>query len=78
MPSFIIRGNNYEIDAEIIKRAIRGHQPNPIRRYFVEINGDRYPVKQVISIACNILPVSFTSRDAYRILEKVGIRVQSK
>ena len=77
MAIFTIRGHSHEVDAEEVRRAIRGQRPEPVVKYSVEIDGQRYPIKQVIEIACNVPRVSFTSMDAFRILDKLGFNINS-
>lgn len=77
MPRFIIRGDVYEIDAEKIRQAVKGSTPKPISKYYVEIDGQRYPIKQVLAMVSNIPLIGFTSLDAYRVLNKLGFEIQA-
>lgn len=77
MPNFVIHGHSYNVDADTIEEALKGCESWPVTKYFVEVDGHRYPIKQVIATVCGIPPISFTSMDAYRILEKLGYKVQS-
>jgi len=75
---FTLRGKSYEITKEDIIKAVEGIEPRPIRKYYVEINGEHYPIRQVLSVALNIPPASFTTMDAYRILANLGFEVKTK
>lgn len=76
MRRFTIRGEIYEIDAEKVRQAVKGNKPGPINKYYVEIDSQRYPIKQVLATVCDIPPISFTSVDAYRILDRLGFKIQ--
>lgn len=78
MREFIIRGERFEIDNTKIKNALNGVEPEPIRKYFVEINKIRYPIKQVITQVCGIPKLGFTSMDAYHVLHKLRFKVQTQ
>jgi len=78
MREFIIRGEKFEINNTRIINALNEVEPEPIRKYFVEINKIRYPIKQVISRVCGIPKLGFTSMDAYHVLRKLGFKVQTQ
>jgi hypothetical protein len=77
MAEFTIRGRNYSIQKEKIISALKKVRPEPITKYYVEVNNGRYPIKQVLSEACNIDRIAFTSMDAYRILDNLGFRIKT-
>ena len=51
--------------------------PGRIKRYSTTINGQRYPIRQVVACATGLAPIAITSQDAYRILEKFGFAIES-
>jgi len=75
MARFTIRGNSYEIGKEDIRQAVEGKAPGPIRTYYLEVNSKKYPIKQVLALVTGLPPISFTSVDAYRILDKLGYKI---
>ena len=75
---FIIRGRGYEIDRSHIIRAVRGIVPNPMdgrHKHYVEIDRQRYPIKQLIHLVTALAYIAFTAADAYRILRKLGFEI---
>ena len=76
MPRFTIRREIYEMDAEEVRQAVKGMAPGPISKYYVEIDSQRYAIKEVLATVCDIPPISFTSVDAYRILDRLGFKIQ--
>jgi len=75
---FVIRGREYEITKEEILERMRGVEPKEIRKYYVEVNGREYPIKQVISETLNVELIAFTSMDAFGILSRLGFDVRSE
>ena len=76
---FAIRGKQFNIEKDDIINVVKGVEPEPLtgkRKYYVEINGRRYPIKQVISLVTGLPRIAFTAMDAYRILTKLGFEVK--
>ena len=76
---FRIRGKEYEITRDSIAEAVRGIVPNPTdgrHRFCVEINGQKYPIKQPIHLDIEEPYMAFTAGDAYRILAKLDYRIE--
>lgn len=78
---FIIGGRIYEITTEDILNSTRGTPPKPFdgrNKYYVELHGLKYPIKQPIHMVTG-LPYTggFSSQDAQRILNKSGFTVHS-
>jgi antitoxin HicB len=76
---FGIRGLTYEINREDILNSTKGVSPKPFdgrNRYYVELHGIRYPIKQPIHLATG-LPYTgpFGAQDAERILKKLGFTI---
>ncbi|RLE66705.1 MAG: hypothetical protein DRJ47_01675 [Thermoprotei archaeon] len=79
MVKFTIRGRIYDITREDIINAIRDVEPEPLtgkRKYYIEINGKQYPIKQVVGLVTRLPRIAFTAMDAYRILTKLGFEVK--
>jgi len=71
-----LRGRDFDLSREEVEKGMRGVEPEPIRKYYVEINGRRYPIKQVIAVCLGLDPIRFTSADAYRILSGLGFEIR--
>jgi len=78
LPVFTIGGKAYRVNMDEVITALRNVEPEPVRRYYVVINGRSYPIKQVISVALNIPRIAFTSMDAYRILRRLGFEIHQR
>ena len=72
-----LNGVNYEIDSDKITRLASRLEPKGIDKYWVRIQGRRFPPKQIVSELLNIPLVDFTTMDAGRVLGAVGIEVHS-
>lgn len=78
---FTIRGVTVELNKEDVINSIRGVAPEPIRLYYVEIDGITYPVKQALGCALDFKGISrfradFTSQYAIQVLR--GLRFEVK
>jgi len=69
-----IRGIEFEVTREDIIKAARRITPERITRWYVEIEGVRYPIKQVVAEALGLRKLDFTTADAKRLLEKLGFK----
>lgn len=78
---FVIRGREYELTREQVIKAVKGITPDTlvptIGKYYVEIDGQRYPIKQVVHLITGLPNIAFTAAYAYRILQKLGFDVHS-
>lgn len=75
---FTLDGDPFELTPEIIRVRLQGCTPENIRSYWVEIDGTRWPVKQVISVATGVGDRQrFQSQAARRWLTKLGFSVGS-
>lgn len=70
---FMIRGKIYRISKEDVIKSLEEVKAELARKYYIEINGEKYPIKQVLSRVCSLPRAGFTAQDAYRILEKLGV-----
>lgn len=82
MIQFTLVGRQVEAKGEEVVRAMAEIAPRPIRRYFVEIDGTRYPAKQALERLLEVKGIALyaadvTSRDANRILRKLGFEVMA-
>lgn len=75
---FTLDGHPFELTPEIVRARLQGCVPESIRSYWVEIDGTRWPVKQVISVATGVEDRQrFQSQASRRWLTKLGFPVGS-
>jgi hypothetical protein len=67
---FTLKGETFEMDRDAFIRPMIKEKPGRIQKYSTIINGERYPIRQVVSSATGLPPIAITSQEAYRILEK--------
>ncbi len=56
-----------------VRRALTGVAPGPIRDHYVEVDGQRYPVKQALAAAAGLDPADFTSQHARSLLRRLAL-----
>ncbi len=76
----ILKGKAYDITRQDIETKLRAVSPEVGGKvkYFVEIRGKQFPVKQVLSQVLNIPRAGFTSQDVYGILQRLGFEITEK
>ena len=75
---FRIRAHDYEIDGGRIIEATKGVTPKPPDgryKFYLEINGLEYPIKQLIHLVTGLPYIAFTAQDAYRILTRLDFTI---
>ena len=76
---FVIGGKPFDIDPADVERVATGPSPgypDSRHKYFVGIDGRRFPVKQLLSLVTGLASAQFTAQYAVRILTKLGFVVQ--
>ena len=76
--NFRLRGAAFSITSADILRAMHNVPPTPIdgrNKYFVELHGQRFPIKQVLRLVTGLPSVGFTAQDAHRILTRLGFDI---
>jgi predicted RNase H-like HicB family nuclease len=77
---FIIGGQGYEITRDSILKATTSIRPNEFdgrHKYYVELHGERYPIKQTIHLVTGLsYTEDFTAQTASHILKKLGFVVR--
>jgi len=79
MVTFIIRGKVFELSRDDIIKALEESEAEPFtgrRKYYIEWNEKKYPIKQVLSLVTGLPKIAFTATDAYRVLTKLGFEVK--
>lgn len=75
---FTLDGEQFELTPESVRARLVDHVPEDIREYWVEIDGTRWPVKQVISLATGVTDRQrFQSQSSRRWLQKLGFPIGS-
>jgi 5-methylcytosine-specific restriction protein B len=72
---FKIQGAKIELDPETIVGAVRGVEPEELTKYFVAIEGRRYPVKQALAAASGMPRGHFGSKLARSVLQDLGFDI---
>ena len=75
---FKLRGVALTITSADVLGVTRNVPPSPIdgrNKYFVELHGRRFPIKQVLRLVSGLPAVSFTAQDAHRILSRLGFDI---
>jgi predicted HicB family RNase H-like nuclease len=75
---FTLKGKTFEKERRDFIQAIVGKVPSRIQRYLTTINGERYPIRQVVAYATGLPAIAITSQDPYRILEKFGFAIETQ
>ena len=71
-----IQGKTYRVTREDILQAAKSQSPERIKTYYVELNGKRYPVKQLLRIATGTTKF-FDSSSARSVLTKLHFDVKA-
>ena len=70
------RGTEYEISDADVRRVARSHAPEPIVGYYVEVEGRRFPPKQLIRLTTDTRD-RFNSANARSALTRLGFVVRA-
>ena len=74
-----IRNKIYDIDKEDVEKKLTAVEPQEGRaRYFVEIRGKQFPIKQALSEALDLLRPAFTTQEAFTILQRLGFEITER
>jgi 5-methylcytosine-specific restriction protein B len=76
---FVIGKRRVELTKERVVEALKGLQSEPFRgraRYYIELEGKKYPVKQVIATVTGLSKESFATEQAVRVLKALGFKVK--
>jgi len=76
---FTIGKRRIELTKEKVVEALKGLEPEPLRgraKYYVELEGRKYPVKQVVVAVTGLSKESFATEQAVRVLKALGFKVK--
>lgn len=79
---FVLRGEALELTSRDVKAAVRGCSPEAVRKHFVEVDGQRFPPKQLLERVLKskgykdseFNRLDFTTLDARSILQRLGFK----
>lgn len=72
----VIRDKFYTITKEKVEESLRAIEPEEGKvKYFVEIEGTEFPIKQVLSRTLSISKATFTTQHAFDILTRLGFKI---
>ena len=71
-----IQGKDYKIGENDIRRMARMHNPEPLVRYYIEVEGRKFPPKQLIRLVTGTRD-TFNSSNARSALTRLGFIVRS-
>lgn len=74
---FTLDGEPFTLTPHLVRARLDGHMPEEVREYWVEIDGVRWPVKQVIALATGAKRSRFQSQDSRRWLTRMGFAIGS-
>ena len=74
---FTLAGRKVDLNSATITDRMQGVEPEIVRTHAVEIDGKRYPVKQVLSAITGIPKADFNSHQARQILRRIGLEVST-
>jgi hypothetical protein len=72
---FTLDGTRYHLTREAVIRAMRKQFPGRLQTWAVDVEGVRFPVKQVLAQALQIPTTAFISTRAQDLLRKLGFDV---
>ncbi len=73
---FILGGVRYETTPAQFATRLEKIDPEPIRKYWVEIDSKRFPVKQAVAVGLGAERATFRSSQAISVLRKLGYTTQ--
>lgn len=76
--SFTLAGQPFVLSDDDVRACLAQHQPGQIHRYWVDVDGTRWPVKQALSLATSLSNREFQSQTSRRLLAKLGFTIGSE
>ena len=70
-----INEHHYFVDKKAIEEALEGVEPGIKGKYFIEVNGIKYPAKQALSRCVGVPSIRIQSGHALAILSKIGFEI---
>lgn len=73
-----IAGRQYDLSPQQVEAAVAGQLPEPVSEHFVVVSGRAWPPEQVIALVTGLDRADFTTRQACRILTRLGFSAARK
>lgn len=73
-----IAGRRFELDPEEVREKLKKVRPRKIRVYYVEVDGRKYPIRQVAEVATGLPSAAISTPEAFRLVQKLGFPVKVK
>lgn len=74
--TFQLHGKTYTVSRDNIFRAARSVPPEAVTKFYVEIDGRRFPPTQLVRVAANTRDAAY-SANALSIVTRLGFTVKS-
>lgn len=71
-----IGGTVFEVDKQGITESLQGIEPNAGGRYFIELDGTTFPIRQALAAALGIPAIALSTNHCYAVLQKIGFDIQ--
>ena len=71
----MINRTQYTIDKESLKTSLTGIAPNVGGKYFIEIAGKTFPIRQAVAAALHVPAIGLSTNHCFAILAKLGFEV---
>ncbi|CAN5374893.1 hypothetical protein BH23ACT6_BH23ACT6_18940 [soil metagenome] len=73
---FTFEGETLYLTSEMVHRALAEQLPGEVQKYWVDVAGVRWPVKEAVALSTGLARTRFTSQQAQRWLKKAGFTIQ--
>lgn len=74
---FVLNGTRIVVEADDVRNAVRDGAPEGVREHWVDVDGVRWPPKQVLALATGLSRQQFTSHVALRQLQRLGFQTSA-
>ncbi len=74
---FTFEGETLKLTSEMVHRALAEQLPGEAQKYWVDVDGVRWPVKEAVALSTGLARTRFTSQQAQRWLKKAGFTIQA-
>lgn len=71
----ILRGQAFSITVDDVLRVTQDVEPGPLTVYAVRLHDRWYPPKQILSLLTGFPVAAFTTQDAYRTMQRLGLEI---
>jgi len=71
-----INGRVYRLKRDEVIGKLKKAKPRRVYKYYVEIDGVKYPMRQVAEVALGLPPVAISTPEAYRLCKCLGFEVK--